>query len=115
MIRNHTSLCKEAALGETSDRPSSYGGESPRYAAQRDIAASIIIAKEDDIVGDLHSQVYHELLLYMLRDPITIERATYLIWVSHNLERIADRATNICEQTVYLVTGKMEEINVSKY
>ena len=83
--------------------------------AQRDVAASIIIAKEDDIVDDLHNQVYHELLLYMLRDPITIERATYLIWVSHNLERIADRATNICEQTVYLVTGKMEEINVSKY
>ena len=83
--------------------------------AHRDVAASIIIAKEDDIVDDLHNQVYHELLLYMLRDPITIERATYLIWVSHNLERIADRATNICEQTVYLVTGKMEEINVSKY
>ena len=83
--------------------------------AQWDVAASIIIAKEDDIVDDLHNQVYHELLLYMLRDPITIERATYLIWVSHNLERIADRATNICEQTVYLVTGKMEEINVSKY
>ena len=83
--------------------------------AQRDVAASIIIAKEDDIVDDLHNQVYHELLPYMLRDPITIERATYLIWVSHNLERIADRATNICEQTVYLVTGKMEEINVSKY
>ncbi len=83
--------------------------------AQRNVAAAIIIAKEDDIVDILHNQVYHELLLYMLRDPITIERATYLIWVSHNLERIADRATNICEQTVYLVTGKMEEINVSKY
>ena len=83
--------------------------------AQRDVAASIIIAKEDDIVDDLHNQVYHELLLYTLRDPITIERATYPIWVSHNLERIADHATNICEQTVYLVTGKMEEINVSKY
>ncbi len=83
--------------------------------ARRDLEASMRIAQDDDIVDALHDQVYHELLLYMLRDPATIERATYLIWVSHNLERIADRATNICEQTAYLVTGKMQEINTSRY
>ena len=83
--------------------------------ARRDLEASMRIAQDDDIVDALHDQVYHGLLLYMLRDPATIERATYLIWVSHNLERIADRATNICEQTAYLVTGKMQEINTSRY
>ncbi len=83
--------------------------------ARRDLEASRRIAEDDDVVDALHDQVYHELLLYMLRDPATIERATYLIWVSHNLERIADRATNICEQTAYLVTGKMQEINTSRY
>ncbi len=51
----------------------------------------------------------------MIKDPKTTEKATYLIWVGHNLERIADRATNICERVVYTVTGKMEEIGASKY
>ena len=51
----------------------------------------------------------------MINDPDTIQRATYLLWVAHDLERIAARATNVAERVVYLVTEKMEEINVSKY
>jgi phosphate transport system protein len=51
----------------------------------------------------------------MLNDPQTIQRATYLIWASHNLERIADRVTNICERIVYARTGTMSEIGASKY
>jgi phosphate transport system protein len=83
--------------------------------AQRDAAAATAIAAEDDIVDALYDQVYRELLTYMIEDPQTIQRATWLLWVSHNLERIADRVTNICERVVYVVTGKMEEINVSTY
>jgi phosphate transport system protein len=66
-------------------------------------------------VDALNEQVYRELLTYMIQDPRTIDRATYLIWVGHNLERIADRVTNICERVVFLVTGEMVEINVSRY
>ncbi|MDP6560740.1 MAG: PhoU domain-containing protein, partial [Candidatus Binatia bacterium] len=73
------------------------------------------ICDEDDEVDNLWNQVYRELLTFMIQDPQTINRATYLIWVAHNLERIADRVTNICERTVFLVTGRMEEMNVSKY
>ena len=73
------------------------------------------ICKEDDEIDKLYEQVYRELLTYMIQDPKTITRATYLIWTAHNLERIADRVTNICERIVFLVTGTMEEINVSKY
>ena len=51
----------------------------------------------------------------MIEDPETITRANLLIWVAHNLERIAGRATNICERAVFLVTGKLEEIGSSKY
>ena len=46
----------------------------------------------------------------MMADPSTIDRATHLLWVAHNLERIADRVTNICERVAFLVTGKMVEI-----
>ena len=73
------------------------------------------IVAEDDEVDNLYDQVFRELLPFMAEDPKTITRATRLIWVAHNLERSADRVTNICERVVYMVTGKMEEIGVSKY
>ncbi len=73
------------------------------------------IAVEDDEVDGLYDQVFRELLSFMAEDPKTITRATRLIWVAHNLERSADRVTNICERVVFTVTGKMEEIGVSKY
>jgi len=73
------------------------------------------IVSEDDEVDNLYDQVFRELLTFMAEDPKTITRATRLIWVAHNLERSADRVTNICERVVYMVTGKMEEMNISKY
>ena len=63
------------------------------------------VCADDDAIDDLYNQIYRELLTYMLSDPRTIERATYLLWVAHNLERIADRATNIGERVLWLVTG----------
>ena len=81
----------------------------------RDVEVANATAAADDRVDELYDQVYHELVMFMVSDPTTIERATWLLWAAHNLERIADRATNICERVVYLVTGRMEEINVSKY
>jgi len=77
-------------------------------------AAREIIA-EDDAVDSLYEQVFHDLLIFMAEDPRTITRATRLLWVAHNLERSADRVTNICERVVFCVTGKMEEIGTSKY
>lgn len=81
----------------------------------RDGNAATQIALEDDLVDQLYEQVYRELLTFMMADPGTINRATHLLWVAHNLERIADRVTNICERVVFLTTGKMDELNVSKY
>ena len=81
----------------------------------RDAEAAKKIIGEDDLVDNLYDQVFRELLLFMAEDPKTITRATRLIWVAHNLERAADRVTNICERVVFIVTGKMEEIGGSKY
>ena len=81
----------------------------------RDTETARNICNEDDQVDALHDQIYRELLVMMMENPRIIHQATYLTWVSHNLERIADRVTNIAERIVYMVTGKMEEINVSKY
>lgn len=80
-----------------------------------DISAARAIVARDDAVDVLYDQVYRELLTYMLADPQTIDRATHLLWVAHNLERIADRVTNVCERVVFMVTGVLEELAVSTY
>ena len=72
----------------------------------RDIVAAEGVRADDDEVDALYDQIYRELLTFMLEDPRTITRATYLLWVAHDLERIADRATNIAKRVIYLVTGE---------
>ncbi|MBM3155661.1 MAG: phosphate signaling complex protein PhoU [Chloroflexi bacterium] len=81
----------------------------------RDAEAARAITAEDDEIDGLYDQIFRELLTFMAEDPRTITRATRLIWAGHNLERSADRVTNICERVVFVVTGKMEEIGASKY
>ncbi len=75
-----------------------------------DVETAKSIPVEDDQVDALYNQVYHELMMYVIQDPKSIERANWLLWVAHNLERVADRVTNICERTVFIVTGEMGEI-----
>jgi phosphate transport system protein len=82
---------------------------------KRDAEAARKIAAEDDMVDQLYDQVFRELLTFMLEDPKTVTRATRLIWIAHNLERAADRVTNMCERVVFIVTGTMEEIGASTY
>jgi phosphate transport system protein len=76
-----------------------------------DAAAARLIPPEDDEVDQLYEQVYRELMTYVITDPRSIERANYLLWAAHNLERFADRVTNICERTVFTVTGEYGETN----
>jgi phosphate transport system protein len=80
-----------------------------------DQASARAIVGRDDEVDALYEQIYRELLTFMLADPTTIDQATHLLWVAHNLERIADRATNICERVVFAATGQLEELAVSTY
>lgn len=78
-----------------------------------DVEAAQAIPVEDDEVDALYNQVYRELMTYVIADPTAIERANWLLWVAHNLERFADRVTNICERTVFIATGDMVEIKSS--
>jgi phosphate transport system protein len=73
----------------------------------QDVAAAKAIIEMDNEVDALYDQIFRELLTYMMEDAKTITRAVYLIWVSHNLERIADRVTNICERIIFMVTGEI--------
>ena len=77
---------------------------------KRDADAARAITVEDDEVDALYDQIFRELLYFMAEDPKTVSRATRLIWAAHNMERSADRVTNICERVVFVVTGRQEEI-----
>ncbi|MBN2548116.1 MAG: phosphate signaling complex protein PhoU [Anaerolineales bacterium] len=71
------------------------------------------IPEEDDLVDALHNKIYRELVEIMFADPTIIDRANQVMWVAHNLERMADRVANICERTIYVVTGKLVELDAS--
>ena len=79
--------------------------------ARQDVETAAQIGKEDDIVDALYDQVYRELLVFMMEEPRTITQATYLLWVAHNLERIADRTTNIAERVIFMDSGKIVDLN----
>ncbi len=82
---------------------------------KRDVTLAKQVCDDDEGVDELYDQVFRELLLIMAENPKTIGRATRLIWAAHNLERSADRITNICERVVFIATGRMEDIGASKY
>jgi len=75
-----------------------------------DLETARALPVEDDEVDALYNQIYRELMTFVIQDPATIERANWLLWVGHNLERVADRVTNICERTIFIATGEMTEI-----
>ncbi|MBK8433770.1 MAG: phosphate signaling complex protein PhoU [Chloroflexi bacterium] len=80
--------------------------------ARRDVQLARALPQEDDEVDDLYNQIYREIFTYILADPKNLEQGNYLLWAAHNLERTADRVTNICERTIYTVTGQMVELDV---
>lgn len=89
--------------------------DSLKAYVERNVDEARRVCDADDEVDRLQDAVYDEAFRGMIEDPSRIERNTYYLWTAHNLERVADRCTNICERVIYLVTGRMEEINVSKY
>ena len=95
------------------DKASDMLGRSLDALILRDAGAAEQVCEDDDQVDNLYKKVYRELLTDMTRDPKSIRRATYLLWVAHDLERIADRATNIAERVIFLVTGKLPGVNES--
>ena len=102
-------------LPKMAEKASSMLRRSLEALVNRDTVSALQVCNDDDEVDGLYDLVYKDLIQLMIENPDNIQRATYLLWVSHDLERIADRATNIAERVIYLVTGKMEESNVSKY
>lgn len=81
---------------------------------QRDAALARAIGAQEQEMDALHNAVYRELLSLITADPDNVDRASYLLWVAHNLERTADRVLNICERVIFTVTGEMVEMDVEE-
>jgi phosphate transport system protein len=79
--------------------------------AKRDVALARAVPLDDDEVDDLYNQVYRELLVLIIEDPRNIDQATNLLWTAHNLERVADRVTNICERVIFTITGELTDLS----
>ena len=79
----------------------------------RDAQTARDIPADDDEVDALYNHIYSELMAHVIKDPSTVDRANYLMWAAHNLERLADRVTNICERIVFVVTGEMKELDIT--
>jgi phosphate transport system protein len=88
---------------------------SMQALVNRDAKAANAIIAEDDEVDKIYDAAYNDLLMRMIKEPNVISKATPLIWALHNLERIADRVTNICERIIFLATGAMPQVKVSTY
>ncbi len=79
--------------------------------ANRDLEAARTIPDSDDEVDALYNQVQRELITLIMANPRVIDQANYLGWAAHNLERTADRATNVCERVIFMVTGELSEMD----
>lgn len=73
------------------------------------------IPQRDDDVDDLYDSIFEEVIALMSKDPRMVTGATHLLWVAHNIERIGDRVTNICERVVFMVTGDIEDLDGGKF
>ncbi len=78
---------------------------------RRDAALARRVCAKDDEMDALHNRIYLELLTVTAADRATVDQATQLLWVVHNLERVADRAVNICERVVFTVSGELAELD----
>lgn len=79
--------------------------------ADENVQAAKAIIREDDIIDKCYSKLYDEAIHSVLGEPGSIERANYVIWTAHNLERLGDRVTNICEKVAYIVTSEQLELD----
>jgi phosphate transport system protein len=78
-----------------------------------DVNMAYRIPQEDDLVDELYNQIYRKNVVAMINNPDTIDHANYVMWIVHNIERMADRVTNICERTIFIATGELLEIDAS--
>ena len=80
--------------------------------ADEDMQTAKSVIRDDDMIDECYTKLYYDAVSNVIGDPRNIERVNYIIWVAHNLERLGDRVTNICERVIYIVTGERPELTL---
>ncbi len=81
---------------------------------ENDVKVAREIPAEDEAVDQLYNHIYRQLVNQMITDNTSVDRANHMMWAAHNLERMADRVTNICERIVYVATGEIKELDTTE-
>jgi phosphate transport system protein len=115
MIGDEPSLEIPAGISEMADMAMKMLRESIQAFLRKNVEEAKTVCRADDEVDAQYDKVFHGLLFSIVKEPKMVTQATRLIWVAHNMERFADRATNICEWVVFSVTGQIADIEASKY
>jgi phosphate transport system protein len=102
-IQKHIYSMAEKAVDMLHRAMTAFADEDP------EVAQAII--QEDDLIDEWYLRLYNEAVQNFLGDPRNIERTNYVIWIAHNLERLGDRTTNVCERVIYIVTGEHYELS----
>ena len=79
-----------------------------------DATTAAQIPYQDDAVDQLYEKIYHLAVDLMMKEPQNVDYSNLIMWVGHNLERLADRVTNICERTVFISTGELMELEIDE-
>ncbi len=111
MLGRDSGLVMPPRLNEMGEKAFSMLRRSVTAFVEGDVKAARSIPHEDDEVDDLYNEVNRELVMRIMDEPRIIELANLYSWAAHNIERTADRSTNICERTLYMVTGEMRELD----
>lgn len=115
MIGKEPSIELPANISRMSDKGLEMLRESMQSFIKEDIEKAIYICQMDEEMDSMYDDTFRELILFMIQDSSGIAKATRLVWVAHNLERFADRVTNICEWVPFSITGEIQDIGSSKY
>jgi phosphate transport system protein len=81
---------------------------------KEDYQTAVALPQEDDAVDALYTKVFRDLLQVMTGNSNTVDTCSQLLWVAHNLERLGDRVTNICERTVFIATGELFDMDTTE-
>lgn len=88
--------------------------KSVQAFVESDVETANVIPDRDEIVDKGFNKIYRGLVKHMVKDPDSIELANHLQWAAHNIERMADRVTNICERTLFIESGSIYQIEESE-
>jgi phosphate transport system protein len=111
LLGDHEVFMPTTEISEMADKAVNMLHRALSAFIDENVNQALSIPPEDNLVDQLFNEAYHKIVKSMIDNPASIDQTNYMMWVIHNLERMADRVTNICERTVFIATGELFEVD----